>query len=347
MERSFAEYSFKRVGAIQPERDGRGALIEERPESPPNVPLHKHGEGLFCRFRIAQEDRWRRGGVYALTYGDAVGYVGESQSLATVWNFVGRITPSAVRYRGGQQTYCRINTLILNEAKQATEITLWFHAVEDGMHRRELKARLIAALNPSWNRTSPGLTRPSPSNDRALSRPQTQAAVVSAAHPTLKGCAGATERRIAGLFFSYVGPIRPERDGRGEVIGELPQSRFRNERNLSLNKYGEVPFCRFRVALGWRWSGVYVLVNGDDPLYVGECQNLEVRWGPTGYGSISPRNCYKGGQDTNCRINNLIYRETKTGAGFDLWFHPVEGDKHARLTVESELVSVLKPPWNR
>ena len=155
------------------------------------------------------------------------------------------------------------------------------------------------------------------------------------------------ERRFAGYSFTRVGPIRPERDERGEIIGHLPHYRFRNEGNLPLNNYGKGPFCRFRIAKGFRCSGVYVLMNGDDPLYVGECQNLDGRWGPNGYGSISPRNCFKGGQETNCRINNLIYNETKAGSGFDLWFHPVEGDKQARLAVESELVSILRTPWNR
>ena len=153
-------------------------------------------------------------------------------------------------------------------------------------------------------------------------------------------------RTVAGHSFVFVGSIRPERDERGEVIGDLPQSRYRNERNLPLNRYGEGPFCRFRVALGWQQSGVYVLMAGGNPLYVGECQNLEDRWGPRGYGCISPRNCYKGGQETNCRINNLIYWETKSDAEFELLFHPVEGNEHTRRDVESELVSALKPPWN-
>ena len=188
---------------------------------------------------------------------------------------------------------------------------------------------------------------PNPSRGTAYGdrRPPSRAA--STTRPTSGGHVGATQRCVGGLLFSHVGPVRPNRNQCGEVIGELPQSRFRNERNLPLNKYGEGPFCRFRVALGWGRSGVYVLMNGDTPLYVGECQDLEVRWGPTGYGSISPRNCYKGGQETNCRINNLIYRGTKTGAGFNLWFYPVEGDKHSRTAIERELVSVLSPPWNR
>ena len=155
------------------------------------------------------------------------------------------------------------------------------------------------------------------------------------------------ERGFAGHSFEYVGPIRPERDERGEVARHFPQSRYVNERNLPLNKYGAGPFCRFRVAKGWRHGGVYVLAKGGDPLYIGECENLDRRWGPSQYGSISPRNCFKNGQETNCRINNLIYRATKTGAEFDLSFYPVEGDKDARQAVENELVTVLRPPWNR
>ena len=345
MEEDFAGYPFERVGAIQLERDRWGVLIEERPGPPRNAPLHRYGEGPFCRFRIAQERQWWRGGVYVLTCGGTVRYVGTCENLSTIWNSVGRISPSA-RYKGGQQTHCRINALILNEGKQEREVALWFHAVEGDTGRKARKIRLVDTLNPPWNRSSP-ILRPSPSKAQVPSRAQAQSAVASAARPIREGHAVATERCFAGLPFSYVGAIRLERDERGEVSGLLPQYRYHNEHNLPLHKYGRGPFCRFRVALGWPRSGIYVLGNGDDPLYIGECQNLEDRWGTNGYGHISPRNCYTRGQETNCRINNLIYRETKTGAGFDLWFHPVEGDKHARLAVESELVAVLEPPWNR
>lgn len=89
------------------------------------------------------------------------------------------------------------------------------------------------------------------------------------------------------------------------------------------------------------------MAQGDAVRYVGETTDLEQRWGATGYGQISPRNCFVGGQDTNCRINNLLLLETKTGGQFDLWFHPVDGDKNARLSVESLLMASLQPPWNR
>lgn len=346
MVRNFAGYAFERVGAIRPDRDDHGVLIEHRPSPSDNSPLHKYGNGPFCRFRIAQESSWQHSGVYAVTCGDSVRYVGECKSLTMIWNSVGGITTSAVR-EGGRQTHCRINNLILNEAKREVGIVLWFHAVSNSTQRKVCKAQVAAAFNPTWNLTSSRNPRSSPPKTHAPARVYTPPIAVSEASPTRRQGTIATQRRIVDISFSHVGAIRPQRDRRGEVIAELPQTRFRNERKLPLHKYGRGPFCRFRVAVGWQRSGIYVLTNRDIPLYVGECQNLENRWGPNGYGGISPRNCYTGGQETNCRINNLIYAGTKTGTEYDLWFHPEVDDKQARLTVERRLVAALRPPWNR
>lgn len=153
MERQFAGHSFKRVGDIQPERDRIGEPVQCRPEAMPNVPLHSYGQGPFCRFSVAQQRDWRLGGVFVVTCDEAVRSVGETVNLARFWDFRGRITPSAVRQRGGQQTHCRINSLILGEAKRGADIVLWFHSVEQDAARKELKARLIAALNPPWDLT--------------------------------------------------------------------------------------------------------------------------------------------------------------------------------------------------
>ena len=347
MVRDFAGYTFESLGTIQPERDGRGALIEEHPRSTQDQPLHKHGHGPFCRFRIAQEHHWRRSGIYVLTCSGNVRYVGECKNLAKIWNSVGRIRPSAVR-QGGQQTHCRINALILNEAKHGAEVILWFHAVDDVEHSAR-KARLVANLNPPWNRTSPRSPYPTTSRTLAQSPADPQPDSSSAARLHCKEDVAVIERHFGGRLFSRVGPIQPERDKRGKVVEASPQSRFFNVNNLPLHRYGEGPFCRFRIAQEDRWqrSGIYVLTSGYDPLYVGECQNLRNRWGGNGYGRISPRNCYSGGQETNCRINNLICRETKTGTSLNLWFYPIGDDKQARRAAESELVAALRPPWNR
>jgi len=85
-----------------------------------------------------------------------------------------------------------------------------------------------------------------------------------------------------------------------------------------------------------------VLTVDAEAVYVGECVNLSSRYN-NGYGNISPRNCYEGGQRTNCRINHLVYKAASDGRLIDLWFL-----KTARYkTIESELINSLQPAWNR
>jgi hypothetical protein len=62
-----------------------------------------------------------------------------------------------------------------------------------------------------------------------------------------------------------------------------------------------------------------------------------------GYGNISPRNCFKGGQETNCRLNNLIYFAVSEGRDVNLWFHQTANFKSAEL----ELRAMKAWPWNR
>ena len=155
------------------------------------------------------------------------------------------------------------------------------------------------------------------------------------------------QHAFGGIMFARVGTIEPDTTEDGEVRPYMPQARFQNTNGLPLNKYGHGPFCRFRVARGWREPGVYVLTSRGTPVYVGEAQNLEDRYGPNGYGNISPRNCFKGGQETNCRLNALILAETVAGAQLVLWFRPVDGGKAVRTAIEAALISMLRPSWNR
>jgi hypothetical protein len=56
---------------------------------------------------------------------------------------------------------------------------------------------------------------------------------------------------------------------------------------------------------------VYLISVGERAIYVGECRHLAQRFN-MGYGTIQPRNCYERGQQTNCRINMLIFEEART-----------------------------------
>ena len=87
---------------------------------------------------------------------------------------------------------------------------------------------------------------------------------------------------------------------------------------------------------------MYVLTVSEHIKYVGECEKFSSRFN-MGYGNISPRNCFENGQETNCRINNLVYLAAVARNDILLWFFPTADHKN----VEAELRASLRPPWNR
>ncbi len=163
-----------------------------------------------------------------------------------------------------------------------------------------------------------------------------------AASPTQDESISKQSLSLGNEVFSYVAKIVPETNTNGSIREYHPQSRFENDGNLALNKYGKGPFCKFKIPRGIDQSGVYALVVNRKVKYVGECRNLSERYN-TGYGSISPRNCYRGGQETNCRINNLIFMATASNSDVTLWFHPTKAYKEIELNLRKQLA----PEWNR
>ena len=156
-----------------------------------------------------------------------------------------------------------------------------------------------------------------------------------------------TIHRFADLDFKLIGPIEPERAPGGEILEYMPQSRYRKAATTPLNAAGAGPFCRFRIARGYDQPGLYVLTLDGNAAYAGECADLAVRWGLSQYGSISPKNCFKGGQSTNCRINALILTEVKKGRLVELWFCPSDASTDRRRSAETMLIQALKPNWNK
>lgn len=154
-------------------------------------------------------------------------------------------------------------------------------------------------------------------------------------------------RRFGQFDFEWIGRIEPERRPDGIVIESMPQDRYRNAATAPLNAYGAGPFCRFRIGKGRNEPGLYVLTLDDEPVYVGECANLATRWGLTQYGAISPKNCFKGGQSTNCRVNSSILVHAKLGQNADLWFCPGSASALQRRSDESALIQTLLPNWNK
>jgi hypothetical protein len=148
--------------------------------------------------------------------------------------------------------------------------------------------------------------------------------------------------KLADYELVHVCRIEPILDTNGTVRKYLPQFNFANERSLPLNRYGAGPFCKFKIPNTYKTSGVYALTVDHETRYVGECENLSSRYN-MGYGNISPRNCFKGGQETNCRLNNLIYNAALEENTIDLWFHRTITFKLAEL----DILAIQRWAWNR
>ena len=156
------------------------------------------------------------------------------------------------------------------------------------------------------------------------------------------GSLGVT-RGFSAFPFARVCSIQPECDPDGRPHEYVPQSGYRNPASLPLHRYGAGPFCSFGIPANLHVAGVYLLLVDDSVSYAGKCQNLSERFNSRGYGQIHQRNCYKRGQETNCRLNRLILEAVKQGHRIDLWFHETSN----RHIVESKLIAHLAPPWNR
>ena len=148
-------------------------------------------------------------------------------------------------------------------------------------------------------------------------------------------------RTFGKYIFSKAASLKPDCELNGEIAEFMPQSKYKHKEHSSLHKYGRGPFCRFRITTDLPFQGVYMLTENGNIAYIGEYEDLSARIN-MGYGQISPRNCYEGGQRTNCKINTLIFRAAQGGNEIDLWFLRTDN----RKSIERELIDQFKPHWN-
>src|SRR5712692_978041 len=161
-------------------------------------------------------------------------------------------------------------------------------------------------------------------SSRPVAAPQTRVSLRSARVPL---CANRSSefskanKRMTRTFwkhiFSKVASLKPDCEPNGGITEFMPQSKYKHKEDSSLHKYGRGPFCRFRITKDLPFQGVYILTENGNIAYIGECEDLSDRIN-MGYGQISPRNCYEGGQRTNCKINTLIFRATHGDKEIDL-----------------------------
>jgi hypothetical protein len=146
-------------------------------------------------------------------------------------------------------------------------------------------------------------------------------------------------RSWGGRQFQFGGSIHPKQTPAGEIALLYPALRYAKRGSVRLHKYGEGPFCSFRVALP-RASGVYVICEGSAAKYVGQTVHLAARFYQ--YGQISPKNCYTGGRSTNCRMNRLILGSLRSGRRIDVYYSLTS----EFFALEQALILEMRPAWN-
>lgn len=155
----------------------------------------------------------------------------------------------------------------------------------------------------------------------------------------------ANDKTIYLLNYEFV-PIQelePKKNLLGKIKTYNPKDNYSKKDTTPLNKYGKGPFCKFSIDsnLFWGVSGVYALFDDQELLYIGLTQNFAQRFNQ-GYGIIAPKNCYIGGQSTNCKINAMVLRKYLDGGHIYLYFHGTSDYKR----VEAELITEFSPMYN-
>lgn len=146
---------------------------------------------------------------------------------------------------------------------------------------------------------------------------------------------------ILGFDFRLIQQLLPQCDDDGRITKFYPQNAYDNKNNLPLLYYGSGAFCRFSIQAG-DWQGVYLWIVNGEIIYIGETENLRSRFN-TGYGHIAPRNCYVGGQSTNCKMNKVVMNLFEQGQKIDLYFYDTPNYKQVELV----LLRKIKTQYNK
>jgi hypothetical protein len=148
----------------------------------------------------------------------------------------------------------------------------------------------------------------------------------------------AKTQTLAGLEFWLVGSLEIQRN----ATGTLEEYSYSFPEGQRTNPYAAGPFCRFGLPAAPSAEGVYAIFVEEELKYIGECVDLAARFGPRGYGLISPRNIHNDGQSTNCKINSRVLAAAKEGHVAQVWFHATSYRKEAEIF----LMRALNPSWN-
>jgi hypothetical protein len=103
-------------------------------------------------------------------------------------------------------------------------------------------------------------------------------------------------------------------------------------------------FCDFSIAksIPSKAKGIYCFTIGEAIKYFGRSHDPFEKRLNQGYGHISPKNCYRDGQSTNCHVNSII---AKNYSVVSFYVCPIENDLEIDQ-LERLLINSYKPEWN-
>ena len=112
-----------------------------------------------------------------------------------------------------------------------------------------------------------------------------------------------------------------------------------------LNPNGDNVFCRFTLKdeSVLKLKGLYSYCVDGTIVYVGRCRDEFGKRINSGYGHISPKNCYLDGQSTNCHVNTLVHKYRDRISFYVL---PMTNNKEIEEK-EKVLISLFDPEWNK
>lgn len=149
-------------------------------------------------------------------------------------------------------------------------------------------------------------------------------------------------KQLLEYEFEFVQKLIPVLSRDGSFMQYEPQDKYSKKEDSQLNKHGHGAFCRFSISPKWSGvSGVYAFYIDNELKYIGQCLDFAQRFN-TGYGVISPRCCYIGGQSTNCKINKVVLEANNNGQSVELYFF-MTPDYHV---IEKQLIQYYKPILN-
>ena len=140
-------YTFSFIQELIPECDGDGNIKEYKPQGnyTKDKPLNAHGSGSFCRFTI-HAGNWS--GVYLWVAGGEIIYIGETAGLARRFNTGYGVIEPVNCYIGGQSTNCKMNKVVLEQAKTGKYVKLYFYETSE---YKAVELELLGKIKTKYN----------------------------------------------------------------------------------------------------------------------------------------------------------------------------------------------------